>query len=134
MTTKEMLQKIIDGDITEEVKAKAREVLASNEKKNSKRSKKSAENRSANSAIAIAIAAKMNDNTTYAVSELHPLIVADYPVISKSKVSTVMGVGVEDGLFTVINDYKVGGKGRKVNGYTKVKVEDTTEDTDTIED
>lgn len=121
MTTKELMQAIINGTTpTDEMKSKATEVIASIDKKNGKRTEKSAENRSANSAIAAAIAAKMNNNTTYAVSELHPLIVADYPDISKSKVSTVMSVGVEDGLFTVINDYKVGGKGRKVNGYTKV--------------
>ena len=131
MTTKELMQAIINGTTpTEEMKSKATEVIASIDKKNGKRTEKSAENRSANSAIAVAIAAKMNNNTTYAVSELHPLILADYPDISKSKVSTVMGVGVEDGLFTVVNDYKVGGKGRKVNGYTKV----TTEDTEDIED
>lgn len=133
MTTKELMQAIINGTTpTEEMKSKATEVIASIDKKNGKRTEKSAENRSANSAIAVAIAAKMNNNTTYAVSELHPLIVADYPDISKSKVSTVMGVGVEDGLFTVVNDYKVGGKGRKVNGYTKVATEDT--DTEDIED
>lgn len=121
MTTKELMQAIINGTTpTDEMKSKATEVIASIDKKNGKRTEKSAENRSANSAIAAAIAAKMNNNTTYAVSELHPLIIADYPDISKSKVSTVMAVGVEDGLFTVINDYKVGGKGRKVNGYTKV--------------
>lgn len=133
MTTKELMQAIINGTTpTEEMKSKATEVIASIDKKNGKRTEKSAENRSANSAIAVAIAAKMNSNTTYAVSELHPLILADYPEISKSKVSTVMGVGVEDGLFTVVNDYKVGGKGRKVNGYTKVTTEDT--DTEDIED
>lgn len=133
MTTKELMQAIINGTTpTEEMKSKATEVIASIDKKNGKRTEKSAENRSANSAIAVAIAAKMNANTTYAVCELHPLILADYPEISKSKVSTVMGVGVEDGLFTVVNDYKVGGKGRKMNGYTKVATEDT--DTEDIED
>ena len=126
MTTKEMLKKVIDGDITDEVKEKATEVLASYEKKNNKRAEKSAENRSANSVMATAIANKMQ-NRTYAVAEIMPLIAEDYPDTTKAKVSAVMAVGVDDGLFTVVNDYKVGGKGRKVNGYTKIVTEDNTE-------
>ena len=51
------------------------------------------------------------------------LIHPDYPDINKAKVSAVMAVGVEDGLFTKVDDYKVGGKGRKVCGYTKVATE-----------
>ena len=53
MTTKEMLNIIISGgEITEEVKAKATEMLAAQEKKNSKKAEASAENRSANAALA----------------------------------------------------------------------------------
>ncbi len=129
MTQKEMLTAIINGNITEEVKAKATEVLASLEKKGGKRAEQSAENRSANSAIAQAIADKMA-NRTYAASEIVTLISADYPDIKTAKVVAVMAVGIEDGLFTKVDDYKVGGKGRKVNGYTKV-VTDTADETDT---
>ena len=129
MTSKEMLNAVIAGNITEDVKAKAREMLASAEKKNGKRAEASAENRSANAAIAQAIADKMA-NRTYAASEIVPLISADYPDIKTAKVVAVMAVGIEDGLFTKVDDYKVGGKGRKVNGYTKV-VADTTDETDT---
>ena len=120
MTTKELMDAIINGATpTAEMIAKATEVKASLEKKNEKRSEKSTENRSANSAMATAIANKMQ-NRTYAVSELMPLIAEGYPDINKAKVSAVMAVGVEDGLFTKVDDYKVGGKGRKVCGYTKV--------------
>ena len=129
MTSKEMLNAVIAGNITEDVKAKAREMLASAEKKNGKRAEASAENRSANAAIAQAIADKMA-NRTYAASEIVPLISADYPDIKTAKVVAVMAVGIEDGLFTKVDDYKVGGKGRKVNGYTKV-VADTADETDT---
>ena len=129
MTSKEMLNAVIAGNITEDVKAKAREMLASAEKKNGKRAEASAENRSANAAIAQAIADKMA-NRTYAASEIVPLISADYPDIKTAKVVAVMAVGIEDGLFTKIDDYKVGGKGRKVNGYAKV-VTDTADETDT---
>ena len=129
MTSKEMLNAVIAGNNTEDVKAKAREMLASAEKKNGKRAEASAENRSANAAIAQAIADKMA-NRTYAASEIVPLISADYPDIKTAKVVAVMAVGIEDGLFTKVDDYKVGGKGRKVNGYTKV-VTDTADETDT---
>lgn len=120
MTTKEMLNIIISGgEITEEVKVKATEMLTAAEKKNCKRAEASAENRSANAAIAAVIAAAMTEGTKYAASEILPLISAEYP-INTAKITAVMAVGIEDGLFEVDKEYKVGGKGRKVNGYSKV--------------
>lgn len=130
MTTKEMLTSVINGTINDEVKAKAREMLASAEKKNGKRAEQSAENRSANLAIAEVIKSKMKKNTTYAASEIVTLIAAEYPDIKTAKITPVMAVGIEEGMFTKVDDYKVGGKGRKVNGYTAVTTEDTTEDTE----
>ena len=130
MTTKEMLTKVIEGTINDEVKAKAREMLASAEKKNSKRAEQSAENRSANLAIAEVIKSKMKKNTTYSASEIVTLIATEYPDIKTAKITPVMTVGIEEGMFTKIDDYKVGGKGRKVNGYTAVVTEDTTENTE----
>ncbi len=130
MTTKEMLTSVINGTINDEVKAKAREMLASAEKKNGKRAEQSAENRSANLAIAEVIKSKMKKNTTYAASEIVTLISAEYPDIKTAKITPVMTVGIEEGMFTKVDDYKVGGKGRKVNGYTAVVIEDTTEDTE----
>ena len=120
MTSKEMLTAVINGTINDEVKAKAAEMLAAAEKKNGKRAEASAENRSANAAIAAAIAAAMTEGTKYAASEIVTLIAADYPDIKTAKVTAVMAVGIEDGLFEVDKEYKVGGKGRKVNGYSKV--------------
>ena len=120
MTSKEMLTAIINGTINDEVKAKAAEMLTAAEKKNGKRAEASAENRSANAAIAAAIAAAMTEGTKYAASEIVTLIAADYPDIKTAKVTAVMAVGIEDGLFEVDKEYKVGGKGRKVNGYSKV--------------
>ena len=120
MTTKEMLNAVINGTINDEVKAKATEMLAAAEKKNGKRAEASAENRSANAAIATVIAAAMTEGTKYAASEILPLISAEYPDIKTAKITAVMAVGIEDGLFEVDKEYKVGGKGRKVNGYSKV--------------
>ena len=124
MTTKEMLNAVINGEINDEVKAKAREMLASAEKKNGKRAEQSAGNRSANLAIAEVIKSKMKKNATYSASEIVTLIATEYPDIKTAKITPVMAVGIEEGMFTKIDDYKAGGKGRKVNGYTAVATED----------
>ena len=124
MTTKEMLNIIISGgEITEEVKAKASEMLAAQEKKNGKRAEASAENRSANAALAAEIVALMTDGQTLSAAEILPLITETHPDINKAKIAAVMAVGAEDGLVTINPEYKEGGKGRKKNGYTKVAAE-----------
>jgi hypothetical protein len=124
MTTKEMLNIIISGgEITEEVKAKANEMLAAQEKKNGKRAEASAENRSANAALAAEIVALMTDGQTLSAAEILPLIAETHPDINKAKIAAVMAVGAEDGLVTINPEYKEGGKGRKKNGYTKVAAE-----------
>jgi hypothetical protein len=124
MTTKEMLNIIISGgEITEEVKAKATEMLAAQEKKNGKRAEASAENRSANAALAAEIVALMADGQTLSAAEILPLIAETHPDINKAKIAAVMAVGAEDGLVTINPEYKEGGKGRKKNGYTKVAAE-----------
>lgn len=123
MTTKEMLNAVINGEITEEVKAKANEMLAAQEKKNGKRAEASAENRSANAALAAEIVALMTDGQTLSAAEILPLIAEAHPDINKAKIAAVMAVGAEDGLITINPEYKEGGKGRKKNGYTKVAAE-----------
>lgn len=120
-----MLNAIINGEINDEVKAKAKEMLASAEKKNGKRAEQSAENRSANLAIAEIIKSKMKKNVTYAASKIITLIATEYPDIKTAKITPVMAVDIDEGMFTKVDDYKVGGKGRKVNGYTAVVTEDT---------
>ena len=124
MTTKEMLNIIISGgEITEEVKAKATEMLAAQEKKNGKRAEASAENRTANAALAAEIVALMTDGQTLSAAEILPLIAEAHPDINKAKIAAVMAVGAEDGLITINPEDKEGGKGRKKNGYTKVAAE-----------
>lgn len=123
MTTKEMLNAVINGEITEEVKAKATEMLAAQEKKNGKRAEASTENRSANAALAAEIVALMTDGQTLSAAEILLLIAATHPDINKAKIVAVMSVGAEDGLVTINPEYKEGGKGRKKNGYCKVAAE-----------
>ena len=120
MTTKEMLNAVIKGEITDEVKAKATEMLAAAEKKNTKRAEATAENRSANAALAAEIVAVMADGTEYSAAELLPLISAAHPEITKNKIASVMAVAKEDGLVKINPEYKEGGKGRKKNGYKKL--------------
>lgn len=123
MTTKEMLNAVIAANISAEVTEKATEMLAAQEKKNGKRAEASAENRSANAALAAEIVALMTDGQTLSAAEILPLIAATHPDINKAKIAAVMSVGAEDGLVTINPEYKEGGKGRKKNGYTKVAAE-----------
>ena len=120
MTTKEMLNAIIAGTINDEVQKKAAEMLAAADKKNSKRAEAAAENKSANAAIAEEIAGKMTDGQELGASEILALLAADYPDMKLAKITPIMAEGIAAGLFTSRDDYKVGGKGRKVKGYTKV--------------
>ena len=126
-----MLKKVIDGDITDEVKETAKRVLAAQEKKNAKRTEASAENRSANAALAAEIVAVMADDTEYSAAQILPLIAATHPDITKNKIASVMAVGAEDGIVTINPEYKEGGKGRKKNGYKKVAVTEETETEET---
>lgn len=130
MTTKEMLTAVIAANLSDEITAKAKEMLTAAEKKNTKRTAAQSENRTANIAIAQAIAAAMTEGNTYAASEIKTLIAADYPDISTAKITAVCKVATEENIFTAVSGYKVGGKGRAVKGYrlADTAVEDTTED------
>lgn len=119
MTTKEMLNAVINANISEDVTKKAQEMLASAEKKNGKRSEQQSENRNANAEVAVKIANAMTENTTYAASEIKTLIADDLPDISTAKITAVCKVGVEDGILEIVDNYKVGGKGRAVKGYKR---------------
>lgn len=130
MTTKEMLNAVINGNITDEVKKKAQEMLNKAEEKTGKRAEQSAKNRTENIAIAEVIYEKM-ESRIYGASEIVPLISDVYPDIKTAKVVAVMAVGIDEGMFTKVEDYKVGGKGRKVNGYTKIEPTETEGENET---
>lgn len=128
MTQKEMLEKIINGELTDEVKEKAKEILASAKKRDDKRAEKSNENRSNNSAIAKELYDSMKNDRWYAVSEIIECIIPE-TTMDKNKVSAIMLQGVKDGIFEDTKEYKINGKGDKKKGYRKIVVEDT-EDTE----
>ena len=130
MTQKEMLEKIINGELTDEVKEKAKEILASAKKRDDKRAEKTSENRSNNSAIAKELYDGMKNDRWYAVSEIIECIIPE-TTMDKNKVSAIMLQGVKDGIFEDTKEYKINGKGDKKKGYRKIVTEDTdTEDTE----
>lgn len=128
MTQKEMLEKIINGELTDEVKEKAKEILASAKKRDDKRAEKTSENRSNNSAVAKELYDGMKNDRWYAVSEIIECIIPE-TTMDKNKVSAIMLQGVKDGIFEDTKEYKINGKGDKKKGYRKIVVEDT-EDTE----
>ena len=130
MTQKEMLEKIINGELTDEVKEKAKEILASAKRRDDKRAEKTNENRSNNSAIAKELYNGMKNDRWYAVSEIIECIIPE-TTMDKNKVSAIMLQGVKDGIFEDTKEYKIDGKGDKKKGYRKIAIEDTdTEDTE----
>ena len=118
MTNREFYQAVINANLSDEMTAKAKALIATLDKKSEKASEARTENRKANLEIAAQIAEKMGDRTL-AASEI-AVLMSDTGM-SKEKVSAVCRMGVDAGIFTSIDDYKVGGKGRKVKGYTPVK-------------
>ena len=121
MTSKEMLTAIINGgEITTEIKDKAKEMLAALDKKTESRSKKSAENASANLELAKSVTELM-ESRTYGASEIVTLAKNNGIELNTSKVGHIFKVASENGLIESIDNYKVGGKGRAVKGYKAIK-------------
>lgn len=134
MTNKEFYQAIVNGTMNADVQAKAQTLLDKENDKSSKRSKQQTENRNANIALAQEFAKRIGARTL-AASEIF-VLVSDI-VETVPKVTAVCKVGVEEGIFTVQDGYKVGGKGRGVKGYTPtatVEVEETEDETEDTED
>lgn len=113
------------GDYSDKVS----KMIESLEKKSKKSADGTSEKARVNAELAKQIFDILPDNTTKAVSEICGMLTASEgdkfilpdgeTEVTRSKVSTIMGVGVEIGLFTAVSGYKVGGKGRAVKGYVK---------------
>ena len=132
MSTKEMLEKIINGEeITPEIIEKAKEMLKSVKSRDSKRAEKSNETRSANSAVALEIYDLMKVDTWYAISEIVEKLIPE-TTHNKNKISAIMKQGVTDGIFEERNDYRVDNKGDKKKGYMRIET-DTAETEETEE-
>jgi hypothetical protein len=135
MTKKDFFKAVAEGKMNADIQTKAKELLESAEKSNAKRSKAQTENKNKNIQLATAFAEKIG-NRWLAASEIFVLVKDMEGVTSTSKVSAVCKVGVEEGIFEVRNDYKVGGEGSKVKGYKPISItrEEEAEEEEEIEE
>lgn len=127
MTNREFFNAVIAANLSDDMTAKARDLIAAADKKNGKRAAAQSENRTANVGIANTIAAAMTGGVTYAASEIKGLVSDVLPDISTAKITAVAKVGVAEGIFSVVDGYKVGGKGRAVKGYRLADTADIDE-------
>lgn len=123
MTNKEFFTMAMSlAGTSQEFKDKAKALLDSANKKSASKSQASKLNAQANFDLAKEFAKVMKSGVTYACSEVKALTGSTF---SPAKMSTVMKAGADGGLFTSVDGYKVGGKGRPVKGYTLVVAEDS---------
>ena len=127
ITYKAFYEAVIKANISAEVTEKAKDALSKLSNKTASKDKAKSENTKANLAIAAEFAKVMKPNTIYAVSEIKALTKSE---LHPSKISAVCRAAVDDGMFSVVEGYKVGGKGTPKKGYSLIVSEDT-EDTDT---
>lgn len=127
MTYKAFYEAVIKANISAEVTDKAKDALAKLSNKTASKDKAKSENTKANLAIASEFAKVMKPNTIYAVSEIKALTKSE---LHPSKISAICRAAVDDGMFSVVEGYKVGGKGRASKGYSLI-VSEVAEDTDT---
>lgn len=127
MTYKAFYEAVIKANISAEVTDKAKDALSKLSNKTASKDKAKSENTKANLAIAAEFAKVMKPNTTYAVSEIKALTKSE---LHPSKISAVCRAAVDDGMFSVIEGYKVGGKGSPKKGYS-LNVPKVAEDADT---
>lgn len=127
MTYKDFYETVIKANISAEVTAKAKDALSKLSNKTASKDKAKSENTKANLAIASEFAKVMKPNTIYAVSEIKALTKSE---LHPSKISAICRAAVDNGMFSVIEGYKVGGKGTPKKGYSLI-VSEVVEDTDT---
>lgn len=126
MTYKAFYEAVIKANISAEVTDKAKDALSKLSNKTASKDKAKSENTKANLAIASEFAKVMKPNTTYAVSEIKALTKSE---LHPSKISAICRAAVDNKMFSAIDDYKVGGKGRAGKGYSLIVSEDI-EDTE----
>jgi hypothetical protein len=130
MTYKDFYETVIKANISAEVTAKAKDALSKLSNKTASKDKAKSENTKANLAIASEFAKVMKPNTIYAVSEIKALTKSE---LHPSKISAICRAAVDNGMFSVVEGYKVGGKGSLKKGYSLI-VSEVVEDTEDTED
>lgn len=126
MTYKDFYETVIKANISAEVTAKAKDALSKLSNKTASKDKAKSENTKANLAIASEFAKVMKPNTIYAVSEIKALTKSE---LHPSKISAICCAAVGNGMFSVVEGYKVGGKGTPKKGYSLI-VSEVVEDTE----
>lgn len=129
---KDFYKAVSEGKMNDQIKEKALELYKKAVADADKRSKAQTENKNANIALAKIIIERMKGRTL-ACSEIFTLCRDIEEFTSPSKVSAVCRLAVDEGMMSVRDDYKVGGKGSKVKAYTPIAENKTTED-ETTED
>ena len=127
MTYKDFYETVIKANISAEVTAKAKDALSKLSNKTASKDKVKSENTKANLAIASEFAKVMKPNTIYAVSEIKALTKSE---LHPSKISAICRAAVDNGMFSVTEGYKVGGKGSPKKGYSLIVSEDTEDEGD----
>lgn len=130
MTYKAFYEAVIKANISAEVTDKAKDALSKLSNKTASKDKAKSENTKANLAIAAEFAKVMKPNIIYAVSEIKALTKSE---LHPSKISAICRAAVDDGMFSVVEGYKVGGKGTPKKGYSLI-VSEVAEDTEDTED
>lgn len=130
ITYKEFYEAVIKANISAEVTDKAKDALSKLSNKTASKDKAKSENTKANLAIASEFAKVMKPNTIYAVSEIKALTKSE---LHPSKISAICRAAVDNGMFSVVEGYKVGGKGTPKKGYSLI-VSEVVEDTEDTED
>lgn len=120
MTNREMLNAVISGTVTDEVVAKAEEMLAAMDKRNEKRSSKPSKTAIANEPIKAAILEFLVGKGVVIAS-----VIGEGLTISTQKASNLCGQLVKDGKLGS-TEVKVKG-GRKVKGYFLVDADEVDE-------
>ena len=127
MTYKDFYETVIKANISAEVTAKAKDALSKLSNKTASKDKAKSENTKANLAIASEFAKVMKPNTIYAVSEIKALTKSE---LHTSKISAICRAAVDNGMFSVVEGYKVGGKGSPKKGYSLIVSENTEDEGD----
>ena len=124
MTKKELYQSIVDGNITDEVKAKAAELLANENKSSESEDKKKAERKEKNLAIAAVAADVMSTTEEMTATQILNQIKND-TIQYVSQVTTALKYATAEGTVKTIENGK-----NKPNTYLLVAAEDTEDVTE----
>ena len=116
LTNKAFYEMVLNANLSDEMNEKAKHLLEITNAKAESSTAKSKALKAENLTLLNKILETLDTEKVYSVSEIAP----NFPELTKPKISALMKLGVDENLLTLDKEYKVGGKGRKVNGYKKI--------------